>query len=369
MVMVMVRKHYHGRLPRGMTLVELLMVVAIMTILLAVAIPMVRPAFRNRQLREASRQVNVFIAATKAVAVETGRPVGVWIERQWNVDNQVYATRLFTAEVPPSFSGAVMGSRAMVEFPSSVSFTPPIPDPNWPYEFDASVLGRLQFVLPDGVTADANTVGLLNNMISDLELFSIRFDFKGRYYACVRSGSDYLISIPNGVPPGTLMGMVSAEPGQPYEISRGPTKSIVNPLTLPGDTVLDLSVSGVGLGQYATALGYTSAVAPADPRPVIVLFHPSGQLGQVYVDGTPKTPTGPLYLLIGRRSKLATAATPYTEEASNLADPTNIWVTVNNRTGAITTDDNSVSSAAMTPIEKITAAREFARAARQKGGR
>ena len=101
-----------------MTLVELLMVVTIMTILMAVAIPMVRPAFQNRQLREATRQINAFFAGAMARAAETGRPVGVWIEASGVPGDPQYATRLYLAEVAPSFTGAALGSRATIEFPS-----------------------------------------------------------------------------------------------------------------------------------------------------------------------------------------------------------------------------------------------------------
>jgi prepilin-type N-terminal cleavage/methylation domain-containing protein len=351
---------------RGMTLVELLMVVAIMTILLAVAVPMLRPTFRDRQLREASRQVNSYLAGAKARAVEAGRPVGVWIERQRNVDGQIYATQLYMAEVSPSYTGAVLGARALVEFPPTATFTPPTQDPNWPYDVDFTIYGRLVFVSPPELNsvADVTSTELLAALVGELEVFYIQFVHKGPTYSCVRSGTNFFVSIPGGVPPGC-----AANPGLTYEISRGPSKSIVNPLTLPGETVLDMAVSGVGLGQYAAAFGYSATVPPVPPGPVLILFSPSGQLSQVYVENIAKTPTGPLYLLVGRRSKLASATTPYTEQASNLADPANLWVTVNNRTGAITTDDNSVSVPTMTPLERLIAAREFARGSRQKGGR
>ena len=56
----------------GLTLVELLMVITIMTILMVVAIPMIRPAFQDRNLREAARQVNTFLRVAQARAARTG---------------------------------------------------------------------------------------------------------------------------------------------------------------------------------------------------------------------------------------------------------------------------------------------------------
>ena len=53
-----------------------------------------------------------------------------------------------------------------------------------------------------------------------------------------------------------------------------------------------------------------------------------------------------MYLFIGRRSKVispADAATVDDPELSNLADPANFWLTINNRTGAVTTEDNAAT--------------------------
>ena len=105
---------------RGMTLVELMMVISIMTILMAVAIPLIRPAFQDRQLREASRQINAFCAGARRAA-ETGRPHGVWIEAAGVPGEPQYAVRLYTAEVSPNFTGEVLGARATVEIDSTVT--------------------------------------------------------------------------------------------------------------------------------------------------------------------------------------------------------------------------------------------------------
>jgi hypothetical protein len=93
-----------------------------------------------------------------------------------------------------------------------------------------------------------------------------------------------------------------------------------------------------------------------------------------------------VYLLVGRRSKvIAPMLTPPPNpninadlddpELSNLADPTNLWITINSGTGAVTVDDNAVAPdlpgnpAATDFFAYLRAAREFARGSRQKGGR
>ena len=85
-------------------------------------------------------------------------------------------------------------------------------------------------------------------------------------------------------------------------------------------------------------------------------------------------PTGPVFLLIGRRAKVVDPTTPefVDPESSNLADPANLWLTVNHRTGVVTTEDNASTlglPSSATFVDRIKGAREFARGSRQKGGR
>ncbi|MFO7903485.1 MAG: prepilin-type N-terminal cleavage/methylation domain-containing protein [Pirellulaceae bacterium] len=340
---------------RGMTLVELLMVVAIMTVLMAVAIPMVRPAFRDRQLREAARQMNVFFSGAKARAAESGRPFGVWMEVQADPDSGPYAVQLHMAEVAPDFTGAVLGERCTVEQTGPTT-------------------GQLHFWLPDGTQQDTEYLERLLNP-DRVEKFHIGFDHKGPVYKCEHDPSNagvFEIFIPRGVPPGTRHPSDPSNPGprpvgQTFEITRAPNKSIVTPLTLPGDAVIDLTVSGVGLGANTNSFAAASA-----NMPLMVMFNPTGQVKTVRMDNVSWQPTGSIYLMIGRRAKVVTpgGAGFSDPEVSNVADPANLWLTINSRTGAVTTEDNAATSPASMSVQaRIKAAREFARGSRQKGGR
>ena len=143
--------------PRGLTLVELLMVISIMVILMAVAIPRIRPAFQDRNIREASRQVNAFFSAAQARAAGTGRPVGVWMERRADTldGGRVHSVQLFMAEVPPSFTGAIWNERVQVA--------------------STGVIGFSLLDLP-----------ILESLIGIGDAFSIRFDHKGPAYVGTR---------------------------------------------------------------------------------------------------------------------------------------------------------------------------------------
>src|SRR5688572_12398353 len=66
---------------RGITLVELLVVVMIMVLLMSVAIPLLKQPLADRKLREAARQVTAFLQTAQAQAAERGRPVAVMFLR------------------------------------------------------------------------------------------------------------------------------------------------------------------------------------------------------------------------------------------------------------------------------------------------
>lgn len=332
-------------LRRGLTLVELLMVITIMTILLVVAVPMVRPAFQDRNLREAARQVNVFLAGAQARAAELGRPVGVWIERIDDTElGSRHASRLYLAEVAPSFNGSTLDARATVT------------------DLGGEV-GRLNLSAVD----DA----ILRTLVEPNEKFTVKFNHQGYDYRGLRQpGGDFEIWIPLGAPPGT-----DRAPGLPFAITRGPVRSAAAPLTLPGDSVIDLSLSGIG----AVGREMDPGSAPWTASPVVILFAPNGRVDHLYVNFLAFQPFAPLHLLIGRKGKVVNPkeVDTWNPQTTNLADPTSLWVTISERTGAIITADNADTSnlppasppPPYDPSLRLKAAREFARLGVQKGGR
>ena len=100
----------------GMTLVELLVVVAIIVGVLAVLLPLAKPLIDGRDVREASRQVNAYLAAAQARAIGTGKPVGVFFTRQGTDPaqvNKVYQMELMTS--PVLYAGPTENAREFME--------------------------------------------------------------------------------------------------------------------------------------------------------------------------------------------------------------------------------------------------------------
>ena len=65
----------------GLTLVELLVVIVILTLLVAAVIPVLSPATETRRLREASRQLNSLCTAAQAKAIQQ-RQAGWFVVRK-----------------------------------------------------------------------------------------------------------------------------------------------------------------------------------------------------------------------------------------------------------------------------------------------
>ena len=94
-----------GGAPRGVTLVELLVVITIMMLLAAFVLPKFQLNSKTRKIREAARMINVYFGVARNRAVETGRPCGVMFQRLANQPSG--AATLFQVEVPPPYAGDV----------------------------------------------------------------------------------------------------------------------------------------------------------------------------------------------------------------------------------------------------------------------
>lgn len=313
---------------RGMTLVELLTVVTILTILMAVAIPVMRPALKDRKLREASRMLNTFISLAKSKAVESGRPHGIWIARDPNNTNAAY--QIFLAETPIPFAGDSINATATMEQGSALA----------------------------GYAATAK-IQNIQNLVQQGDY--IRFGYKGpRYYITSVAGtapSTITFISSNNQPYPPLASSL------PFQIYRQPIRVTSQPLQLPTGTVIDLAFSGVGYSGYELN-GGTSDIA--------IMFQPNGAVEQVY--GASFNIPGTIHLLVGRTD--GTPALQTDTSKTNLADGTTSWVSIGHLTGTVTTaenvvsDVNAVSMADATAIaNSLRAARAIAQSKQTMGGR
>jgi hypothetical protein len=137
-------------------------------------------------------------------------------------------------------------------------------------------------------------------------------------------------------------------------------------LQLPRGTVVDLTYSGTTSLPSAGMQDLSTAVR--------ILFSPNGAVDRVYWTSGAQRATEPIYLLVGRRTRVSTdVLQPFSTTAedgfTNLADLGNFWITIQAQTGLATTADVADSSGAPSVPAAIAAARGEAATSRAVGGR
>jgi prepilin-type N-terminal cleavage/methylation domain-containing protein len=336
---VHVQKARLTRQRRGFTLVELLAVIAVMAILMSVAIPVIRPALKDRKLRESARLINAYCAGVQARATELGRPVGIVLSRGTTNARGIYqCTEIFTAEVPLPYAGDLIDSKALVTQAGAV----------WTVSFPNNPF--------------------FNTLLRPQELFALKLDYKHPLYQCRRSGDQQAV-IDNGSldlcgPPRQLVKTDGSwKRAVPFQILRSPARSSAAPLQLPRGVAIDLSISGMGF--RGTQFNPTSKLGPGN---ITIMFNPNGSVNRVYVGGQPLPQTTRIYLMIGRVNQI-NPTNPFQQgnnasEQANLRDPVNFWLSINPKTGLIRnsinradlikkTDATGIHQARMDAIEGI----------------
>lgn len=378
---------------RGVTLIELLVVLFIVLLITSITIPAIQPALENRRTREGARLLNVFFNAARNRAMERGRPVGVWLERQPGLPEAVVS--LHFAETPPAYAGDFLDSGITAYFEP---FAAPYPSPSvreyWyivtPATTTAGTPDRWwnpepnaqQLIRPGDnlrlLGAD-RSLRLRAAKRGDLRLggpntwvwyaaygankrhgdpfggFTNERDHSGNF---VIRWWDLDWRTLRRHPPRTWLGPTGVRrPGHPYQIIRQPQKSAAGAVQLPQGVVIDLNFSGTALWSFHPRNNYSNFAAnpsgpggnnspyrgqplfPNDESPVIVMFSPSGTLETVYsranltrariVEWTDWRPISHLYFLVGDAEKLP-AKTGWGPGEGGLDQYENNWLDLTN---------------------------------------
>lgn len=360
---------------RGFTVVELLIVMAILILLAAVTLPSVKGLLKDQKISQGARVVQGFLESCKSRAIATGRPVACILDRNFldgsgpGVSANDTVTRMSVGEVFPPYQGD--WADAVV----SITAHPTIP-------------GRQVASLPLAQAASlwdsANSItsGLVS--IDDfIQLGDSRRLYRIAEDIGVTTGTPPVLNIVfenppidpvNSLPlnnPAFLVPTVEPTifPPTPmkFRIYRKPSKSMAGSITLPRGICVDLSVSGYGQSGRQFGAEAISGAAPAPAGyygPVYIVFNASGKLQDLYyhttVNGAHTSAlrfpaSGVVHLMVGKTEQVfsnpegtatlpgylsqtpipSPAATVRDETTYNILDASNYWVSVNPYSGAI----------------------------------
>jgi len=248
-----------------MTLVELLVVVAILGLLAVAVLPVLSNTADARRTREATRIVTSYIAKAHSRAIGKTEWAGFWLAPPSSNSNANFAIDLYMASVPTAYRGNTPAATVTVASGSTL--------------VGASVPASL----------------------GDL----IRFDGQPPWYEMV-SGTSFRLRGDNSFLSGSTAaddaGHTSLNTPWPsnaaphtFELLQPPRRA-GSPLSLADGRCVDLFWSGQGS---------TSSYTPfnASPGNIAALFDGTGRLRQLYWNGTRVNVSGPLFLLIGRTDR------------------------------------------------------------------
>jgi prepilin-type N-terminal cleavage/methylation domain-containing protein len=301
---------------RGMTLVELLVVVVILSLLSVAVLPNLSNTAEGRRFREAARGISSFVARAQSRAINAASPRGFMIQPLAAAPGA--GIDLFMADSPPPYGGEDISSTVTVVAP----------------ETDEAVK-RLDFLWrtgnPPAVKEDTNTLSKLRSDASFAEGDSIQFGGLGPTYRLTpASGTVGMWTSVNqnaaNTPwPRTPLG------GVPYRIIRQPRRASTAVFQTQRGTAIDIASSCLGARPL-----FDPAARPEDriiqdiAQPVVLLFDAAGRPTEiVHSGGMRERVTEPLFLLVGSPDLAGQSS------GANWQQQDSVWLCVDNHTGVV----------------------------------
>jgi len=351
----------------GMTLVELLVVVAIIGLLAVTVLPNVASTTENRRSREAARVTSSFFAKAQSRAI--GRPEWAGVTVVPTNASVLYAIDLFQANVPQVYRGESYDSKAFIaganELSRDLAF----------YDDRAS---KALVAIPD-----ARKVAT-----GDL----IRFDGNGPWFEFVK-GSPYGVrfrgSLGGSASANEMVGQSSRNTPWPaqstnpsalqdvahgFEILRQPVRN-GSAFTIPDGRCIDLAWSG--FGSPATFLSSRFTIPGTA---VTLLFDATGRVRQIFRQNAAATDrvtvTGPVYFLVGRVDRAnndPTAASTYDgkddTKGFNWQYGDSYWIVIDPASGIVKTSECLPVKTYTDVATGLILSQQFARSETPTGGK
>ena len=295
----------------GVTLIEMLVVVAIMMFMLTIAAPMFRTDQEGVAARDTARALNAYIQEARAKAMATGRPCGVaFIPFEGYPSACVVAQQV---ETPPLYTGETYQSTVTV----SGSATAP----------------SLNF---NDASADWTQKG---NMI--------RLGGRGVWYEMTSATACKLQTGDANRPDTEFRPWTNGNWTTTYEIQAAPVSQAKNYLQSIGMAEPLKVIRGSAIDLYYSGIGSNGQFSSNTNNPIIIMFTPTGEVGLSYRiasgrGGTSNAvPTDKIYILCGQWDRSLTAFTPE-DECRNHQTLDSYWIIIDPDTGNSVIEQNVV---------------------------
>ncbi len=367
----------------ALTLVELMVALAVISILAGIALPTVKNTIQGQKLSRAASLLQSAIEEGRARAIAGGGGGGIIIDRSGgeNIATRSDSTQVRFATVSPPYRGDTPGATVKIGVnagalvrndiitvwfdPTSIQARRAADDrlaekadpslavrvkPINPGDFiqvdDGGLLMRVADTMGYGTPALRNTAGMTNAQISDADVVNWIW-----------------FQVERLEPQTNLRRFVGQDVS--FQVTRSPRPAIALPIELPRGTAIDLTSSGIGRygnqfspmfidGNYIDPSLPPFVGTPRDYQSIYVLFGKRGEitrvLGGVLVGSaiqlTDIPVTGDVYFLVGEGGEIK-PADPLEDADSNpladakkdgrtpMLDPSSIWVSIKSRSGEV----------------------------------
>lgn len=335
----------------GMSLIELLVVVAILGLLAVTVVPNIAGTLDRRRFREAARGLSTFIARAQSRAISSKEPKGFLM--QPIAGDPHVALDFFFADTPDAYAGE-FASTTVVVTPSSDSHD-----------------GGLVF-------SDSDTVDRLRGGFCRTG-DAIQFGGDGPYFQFVnpnpdrpRIDTEFAVSMwegSNQTPYNTVLPASTAS-GKPFRIRRQPTRASSGLLQLSFGAAIDLRWSTLGSVFVGDLLTAPSA-------PIVVLFDSAGRPDELVHSNGQRLKLGvPIFLLLGLAELCGnqpvaldaggSTAEPAARNGANWQYVDAVWICIDHQSGLVRlapVDAKRANEHSGTPEEKAILSQWNARAA------
>lgn len=374
------------RIPCGMTLVELLIVIAIIVTVSAAILPTLKESLKDQKIKQASRLLIGMIESCKAEALATGRPVGISIERL-NTDSQegmTTAIQVSKLEQLPPYSGDFQEAGA--------------------YFGSSPVTGTMDYVFTSAYipVREAAALSVLASVGDSIAFGDQEYRFPITDVGLNSNWAPPDGSIPephfvvrfrnqtNFHPYTTLLPAVAGNDKVkvPFRIFRRPVRNELSVLQLPKGICIDLSCSGLGSNEFSTkAIGGIANPPLRDYGPVSIIFSPSGEVERVSLGAgnlvDADFPVTDIYLLLGKIDGVSpvnelepynlvtgTVDTQASALVGNLMSSESIWIKISRSTGRVNSAAvDGISSPVISVQQRLAESRTTVRSGLSEGGR